>query len=48
MSPVVVNMEVPLPPQVLDAGGNYVALKREDGAGILRNDIARWGGMYDL
>jgi uncharacterized protein GlcG (DUF336 family) len=33
---------------VLDAGGHDLALKRQDGAGILRSDIARgkaWGAL---
>lgn len=38
----------PLTVVVLDAGGHDVALKREDGSGILRADIARgkaWGAL---
>jgi uncharacterized protein GlcG (DUF336 family) len=38
----------PLTIVVLDAGGHDVVLKREDGAGILRADIARgkaWGAL---
>jgi uncharacterized protein GlcG (DUF336 family) len=38
----------PLTVAVLDAGGHYVVLKREDGAGILRPDIAfgkAWGAL---
>ena len=38
----------PLAVVVLDAGGNLVAAKREDGSGILRIDIARakaWGSL---
>ena len=35
----------PLAVAVLDAGGNLVAFKREDGAGILRYDIA-FGKAY--
>ena len=31
---------MPLTVAVLDAGGNLIALKREDGSGILRVDIA--------
>lgn len=32
---------MPLTVVVLDAGGHLVALKREDGSGILRFEIAR-------
>jgi len=38
----------PLAIAVLDAGGNLIAFKREDGAGILRFDIAygkAWGAL---
>ena len=38
----------PLTGVVLDAGGHEIALKRQDGSGILRVDIARgkaWGAM---
>lgn len=38
----------PLAVAVLDAGGNLVAYKREDGAGIIRFDIAfgkAWGSL---
>lgn len=38
----------PLTVVVLDAGGHDIALKRQDGAGILRADIARgkaWGAL---
>lgn len=38
----------PLTVVVLDAGGHDVALKRQDGSGILRSDIARgkaWGAL---
>ena len=38
----------PLAVAVLDAGGNLVAFKREDGAGFLRYDIAygkAWGAL---
>ena len=38
----------PLTVAVLDAGGHYIVLKREDGAGILRADIAfgkAWGAL---
>jgi uncharacterized protein GlcG (DUF336 family) len=38
----------PLTVAVLDAGGHLVALKREDGSGILRADIATgkaWGAL---
>ena len=38
----------PLTVVVLDAGGHDLALKRQDGAGILRPDIARgkaWGAL---
>ena len=38
----------PLTVVVLDAGGHDLALKRQDGAGILRSDIARgkaWGAL---
>jgi uncharacterized protein GlcG (DUF336 family) len=39
---------VPLTVVVLDAGGHDIALKRQDGSGILRVDIARgkaWGAL---
>lgn len=39
---------LPLAIAVLDAGGNLVAFKREDGCGVLRFDIARgkaWGAL---
>jgi uncharacterized protein GlcG (DUF336 family) len=39
---------LPLAVAVLDAGGNPVVLKREDGAGVLRCDIAfgkAWGAL---
>jgi uncharacterized protein GlcG (DUF336 family) len=39
---------LPLAVAVLDAGGHLVVLKREDGAGILRADIAigkAWGAL---
>ena len=39
---------VPLTVVVLDAGGHDIALKRQDGSGILRADIARgkaWGAL---
>ncbi len=39
---------MPLTVAVLDAGGHLVALKREDGSGILRFDIAfgkAWGAL---
>ena len=39
---------LPLTVAVLDAGGNLVALKRENGSGILRADIAigkAWGAL---
>lgn len=39
---------MPLTVAVLDAGGHLVALKREDGSGILRPDIAigkAWGAL---
>lgn len=39
---------LPLTVAVLDAGGNPVVIKREDGAGILRTDIAigkAWGAL---
>lgn len=39
---------LPLTVAVLDAGGHLVALKREDGSGILRPDIAigkAWGSL---
>ena len=39
---------LPLTIAVLDAGGNLVVVKREDGAGILRADIAigkAWGAL---
>ena len=39
---------MPLTVVVLDAGGHIVALKREDGSGILRVEIARgkaWGSL---
>lgn len=32
---------LPLAVAVLDAGGNLVAFKREDGCGVMRHDIAR-------
>jgi len=32
---------LPLAVVVLDAGGNYVVLKREDGTGLMRHDVAR-------
>jgi uncharacterized protein GlcG (DUF336 family) len=38
----------PLTVVVLDAGGHDIALKRQDGSGILRTDIARgkaWGAL---
>jgi len=38
----------PLTVVVLDAGGHDIALKRQDGAGILRADVARgkaWGAL---
>jgi uncharacterized protein GlcG (DUF336 family) len=38
----------PLTVVVLDSGGHDLALKRQDGAGILRSDIARgkaWGAL---
>ena len=38
----------PLAVAVLDSGGNLVVLKREDGCGIVRNDIAigkAWGAL---
>src|SRR5436309_3306545 len=38
----------PLAVAVLDAGGNLIAFKREDGAGFLRFDIAfgkAWGAL---
>lgn len=38
----------PLAVAVLDAGGHVIVLKREDGAGFLRPDIARakaWGAL---
>jgi uncharacterized protein GlcG (DUF336 family) len=38
----------PLTVAVLDAGGHYVVLKREDGSGILRAEIAfgkAWGAL---
>src|SRR2546423_15532791 len=38
----------PLTVVVLDAGGHDIALKRQDGSGILRADIARgkaWGAL---
>lgn len=38
----------PLAVAVLDAGGNLIAFKREDGAGIIRFDIAygkAWGSL---
>jgi uncharacterized protein GlcG (DUF336 family) len=41
------NLE-PLAVVVLDSGGNMVAMKREDGAGILRSEIAfskAWGAL---
>ena len=39
---------LPLAVAVLDAGGNVVVLKREDGSGVLRTDIAlgkAWGAL---
>ncbi len=39
---------LPLTVAVLDAGGHLVALKREDGSGILRSEIAigkAWGAL---
>jgi len=39
---------MPLTVAVLDAGGHLVALKREDGSGIMRVEIATgkaWGGL---
>ncbi len=42
------NKLLPLAVSVLDAGGNLVAFKREDGAGIMRADIASgkaWGAL---
>lgn len=42
------NGLLPLTVSVLDAGGNLVAFKREDGSGILRGDIATgkaWGAL---
>ena len=39
---------LPLAVAVLDAGGNLVCFKREDGCGVLRFDIARgkaWGAL---
>lgn len=39
---------MPLTVAVLDAGGHLVALKREDGSGILRADVAigkAWGAL---
>ena len=39
---------LPLTVVVLDTGGHMVALKRQDGSGILRADIARgkaWGAL---
>lgn len=42
------NSLLPLTIAVLDVGGNLIALKREDGCGILRADIAigkAWGAL---
>lgn len=39
---------LPLAVAVLDAGGNVVAVKREDGCGIMRTDVAigkAWGAL---
>ena len=39
---------LPLAIVVLDAGGNTVSFRREDGCGVLRHDIARgkaWGAL---
>ena len=39
---------LPLAVAVLDAGGNVVAVKREDGCGIMRTDVATgkaWGAL---
>ncbi len=39
---------LPLAVAVLDAGGNIVAVKREDGCGIMRTDVAMgkaWGAL---
>jgi uncharacterized protein GlcG (DUF336 family) len=41
-------MLAPLAVAVLDAGGHFVALKREDGSGIERAEIAMgkaWGAL---
>ncbi|NKB57416.1 MAG: heme-binding protein [Alphaproteobacteria bacterium] len=42
------NGMLPLTVAVLDAGGNLLAFKREDGSGIMRGDIAigkAWGAL---
>lgn len=42
------NKLLPLTVAVLDAGGNLLAFKREDGCGIMRGDIAigkAWGAL---
>ncbi len=42
------NDMLPLTVAVLDAGGNLLAFKREDGSGIMRGDIAigkAWGAL---
>lgn len=42
------NQLLPLAVSVLDSGGHLVAFKREDGAGIMRSDIASgkaWGAL---
>ena len=42
------NGMLPLTVAVLDAGGNLLAFKREDGSGIMRGDIATgkaWGAL---
>lgn len=42
------NAMLPLTVAVLDAGGNLLAFKREDGSGIMRGDIAggkAWGAL---
>ncbi|WP_199711912.1 GlcG/HbpS family heme-binding protein [Alginatibacterium sediminis] len=42
------NEMLPLTVAVLDMGGNLIALKREDGCGIMRSDIAigkAWGAL---
>ena len=42
------NAMLPLTVAVLDAGGNLLAFKREDGSGIMRGDIASgkaWGAL---